>query len=503
MKPTAILLLLFLSARMFAQHGIDPHWLASPKQLTPSATGALAGGAVANNMVVLGDTVLIFYKENNLNYWAGSNDHGVTWKAPSAGGVPPCQKTAGNSTISADSDTKGNIHILWSATNPAGLWYSQLPAGSSQWTEPVKVNDTIYTSLAFSQLTTDRKGRLHAMWQDGSQSSPTQAAESFYARSTDNGVTWEPQLGLSKRDGRHSAFPNGDFAGTSSDTLAIVWRDSVSPDQKWDVLAALTYDGGKTWQQPITAAGGAGSQWDPNLIVGRDGVLHLSFHLYPPSNAFNASIHYTRSLDGGKTWQPLAQLSELNQRSQLIKSAYDFTNNIVWIFWKDERDFNFSNGIAQADIIGSAIADGGARIFPPEFLTDGGATEYGFHNFKVGADGIPRAHFCTIVGGKVKDLFYTERSGVITSSYARTPSAPSIQVWPNPACEWLYITVPAPGTIQVFDLLGRLRLRGQAGAPSTQSLNLQSLPDGAYFLRFEGEGSGAATVRQFLVGGKG
>ncbi|MBK8043386.1 MAG: T9SS type A sorting domain-containing protein [Haliscomenobacter sp.] len=61
----------------------------------------------------------------------------------------------------------------------------------------------------------------------------------------------------------------------------------------------------------------------------------------------------------------------------------------------------------------------------------------------------------------------------------------------------MYIPVPAPGTIQVFDLLGRLRLRGQAGAPSTQSLNLQSLPDGAYFLRFEGEGSGGSRPAVF------
>lgn len=477
------------------QHGIDANWYQFSKTAatitgTVSVTNYLTG-AVANNMVVKHDgTVIIFYREKNgtnvLNKWIQSSDNGNTWTSP--GNLVPAAVN-GMSTIAADTDTSENIYILWKSGHFA---LSVAKYNGSSWSTPVTINTTtqnVGDTIQFSQITVDRKGRIHLMWQQGNHQnySSGHKATCWYARSTDGGQTFtKMQLSNNSNNYHHAAFPVADFGGTSSDTLMIAWRQNVNGVSStvgtptnlngwnWDVKARISYDGGVSWNPVFTLAGSDANdsdddQWDPNVVIDKNGVLHVFYHVYHnnafPTNSnipdFNAKIRYEYSTDGGNSWQGY-QLSTNNIRSHLVKTAYDYMNNYVWCVWKDEMDFDTSNTLgAQADLKAVYVQYNGITHFisNQEFITDCLEQEVAYHNFKVGLDGIMRASYNIAkpgVSGGGDTLFYTQRNSLTTSqlnSYHQ-----KIAVFPNPTHDYVYFNYPSNSFnfIKIYDSLGKL-----------------------------------------------
>ncbi len=503
-KYFCFMLAILLTEQLPAQHGIDSHWFA-PAPVSKLNASASTTGAVANNMVVTGNgTVIIFYKENNTNYYTGSSDNGKTWNAPTPTLLAPAAKTVGNSTVSADLDLAGNIHTIWSARTPAGLFYSRWDARAQSWSDTVRISQAVRHRISFSQLTTDRKNRLHACWMDGEAQS-NRYAEVIYSRSLDGGRTWSAPRRLSKDDNMHSAFPMPDFSGTARDTLGIAWRDSVGAGN-WDIMLAYTHDGGATWSSPLLVHGGNGIQSDPSLIVDKNGIFHLAHHEYPQGGGpQTANVQYAYSNNHGVSWSVFKKISTANVRSHLVKAAYDFTSDVIWFFWKDERDF-ISPFDRRADIIGAPISNRGATVGSPEFLSDGGSLEYGFHNFKIGPDGVVRAHFNTFYNDNTPStILYTQRRSAITnvtSSAVELPEQFALrQNYPNPFSQNPHlagnpstvISFVLPHrehvTLKVFDALGQqvatlIDAEMQAGVKNC-TFDAAGLPSGVYFYRLQ------------------
>jgi len=192
-------------------------------------------------------------------------------------------------------------------------------------------------------------------------------------------------------------------------------------------------------------------------------------------------------------------------RSHLVKAAYDFTNDVVWIFWKDERDF-VSPFDRRADIIGAVITNRGATIGSPEFLSDGGSTEYGFHNFKAGPDGVVRAHFNTFYSDNTPStIYYTQRSSVtsgVTSPSLEIPQEFALyQNYPNPFSAngrgtfgnpstviSFQLSVNSHVTLKVFDVTGRevaTLVDGEMAAGNhVVTFAPRDLAGGLYFYKF-------------------
>lgn len=520
-----VMLLLLVSVSFvigYAQHGIDPNWSAQTA-ITKSSPTANADGAVANNTVIQKDgTVLIFYTETSGSrrtpYYAGSRDNGKTWNAPAPTIFTPSTRTTGFGSVAVDSDTEGNIHAVWGARAPAAIFYARWDAKTQRWSDTVRLSQQIRQKAGFCNITADRKGRIHAFWMDGENATP-QTSEVMYARSENGGITWSQQVMISKDDGKHSAFPIVDYSGAMGDNLAVAWRDSVSRGtgntQNWDVQISTTSDGGKTWAEPRVLIGNADFESDPNLIVGKDGTMYIAFHIYPASNSFNARVMYGYSSDGGKTWLPegFKQISETNIRSHLVKEAYDFANDRAWFFWKDERDLGQNMGGTMptgdgrgADLMCSYISNRGETVSKPEFLTDAGTDEVGLHNFKIGEDGIPRAHYF-IKQNDISTLYYTQRKAITTgiTSVANT-SAETAQmaIAPNPASEIVSVRFALAKServsLKVFNTLGQeiaqILDETLPAGEHTRSLDISHwlLLSGAYFLQLNTQHSTLNTI---------
>lgn len=483
---------LILSIQVRAQlHGIDPDWYQTVKTMPTFNSGWNATGAVANNMVVdKSGRVLIFYTEQNgsisKHYFTGSDDNGITWAQPAPTQFFPSTKTNFNSTLSVDIDTTGIIHAIWSSKTSKAVFYSSANSTTLIWSDTLRIGSTLKNKIGFSQITTDRKMRLHAYWNEGGPGS-SDTAEVFYSQSLNGGVTWSAQQQLSNGEAKHSAFPSGDFYGTRGDTLAIAWRDSVGPGaggtQDWDVKMVTSTNGGASWTQPFTIAGGSGMQSDPAVIVDKNNTIHVCYHLYPQPGGgiLDSKVLYGYSNDLGLTWNPsgFTQISVNNVQSHLVKEAYDYENDIVWYFYKDQEDY-ISPLDKRADIMAVNISNNGTNISTQEFISDADSNEVGFHNFKVGKDGIPRSHFFIMpYGTDSTTLYYTQRTSIVNSVKDLTPTSLRGFIFPNPTNGNVTINLVNQNLekIKIYDSKGML-----IQELFTPEFSISNFPAGLYFV---------------------
>lgn len=441
-----ILLFTFLECS-FAQHGISYCWSVNPEYpIAKMVSTANNVGGVANNMLIEPDgTVIVFWTETDLQtnkqqiVYAGTKDKGKSWNNPLPTYFSPSQKTSIPSGVSAASDTAGNIYVSWKSFFPEAIFFAQYDYKTKVWSDTIRVSEYVNHNISFQFLTVDRKGHIHIMWHDGGDAS-NETAEVMYSKSNTKGVTWQAQLMLSKNDGHHSKFPVADYIGTTSDTLAITWRDSIDKTDEWDVMMAVTYNGGKTWQTSFTVAGGAQSQHDSYFIIDKNGRFHLLYDEYVGGCMAGCSrMMYGFSKDAGKTWKGgFKAVSDTTIHSRLPKGAYDFKNDIVWLSWKDERDFDAQTGNHKADIMVMKVTNSGNMIGTAEFATDQFDKEVGFHNFIAADDGTLKATYnYDFNSSDPLDLYYREygcdEKGNVISVIGEPISLGEISVFPNPS----------------------------------------------------------------------
>ncbi|NBO65279.1 MAG: hypothetical protein EBU88_10630, partial [Acidobacteria bacterium] len=460
-------------------HGIDSNWLQSPRVMVSSTSNNLQGN-VANNTVVKKDgTVIVFYRQGSANSWSQSSNNGATWSSPGLLYNPAAGSAL--SSISADIDQSDNIYIVWKSSL-FSLGFAKF--NGSRWTATTinTLTKTTSDQIGFSQVTVDRKGRIHIMWQQGDNQNYSGGVKStcWYARSTDGGVTFKSAQ-LSQGNISHAAFPVADFGGTSGDNLMIAWRENVngcsstnpsacSPNGwNWDVKGRISRDGGATWGTVFTVRGSGrddsdDDQWDPNVVVDRNGGFHVFYHVYH-NNIFpdlNANVIYEYSLDGGLTWKGPTQLSTSNVRSHLINTAYDYGNNLIWCGWKDEIDFGKINGTNQADLKAVSIRNTGTPVIgTQEFATDHQTEEVAYPDFKVGADGILHATYnLAVEGGASNKIYYTQRSSQsVPATLTVNPATVSFES----ASGSSPLTIESSGTWTAQELLDWVTLSKSSG----------------------------------------
>ena len=349
--------------------------------------GGSADGVVGTNIATFSDgELVVFYPIADIaaagTYGVRSGDGGKTWTTPVK--FPPGGPGTHSIQVFADADDK--LHAAWVQKAPVeGVYYAFSTDRGDTWSAAVRLSGEVRYTITGPIMTVDRKGRVHVNYFDGDADDPARPSEIHYTRSVDNGATWETAQRLSTDDDIQSTWGRADFSGVDGDRLAIVWRDE-RPGFHWDIYGAFSEDGGATWTERLVM-GGPGTQWDPMSVVDKNGVIHVGIMEEPAGNPFNVRILYTRSADGGLSWTTPVELSTARSRFPFL--SYDHSSNVLWLFWKDERDFDESNGNPQADIVGRFSYDGGDNWSELEYLTDAGTADVRFPAFSMGPDGRP------------------------------------------------------------------------------------------------------------------
>ncbi|MDP7035659.1 MAG: sialidase family protein [Planctomycetota bacterium] len=393
--------------------------------------GASADGVVGCNIVTASTgRVTIFNRifgtpglEQDGLYQTSSEDGGLSWSAMTP--FAPAHKDGMGLNVAIDSSDR--IHAIWREMQPVmGIFYARSEDQGVSWSEAVLISHPARYQNNGGILTVDFKQRVHVMYFDGDANSEAMPCEAYYTRSVDAGLTWESPRMLSRDDGKHSAWPRADFSGVEGDDLCIVWREQVLGDD-WDIRGAISNDGGSTWVEALVAGGNGDTdtQWDPMAAVDKAGRFHVSYMNSSAGDPFEIAIHNIRSVDGGATWSEPQVLSEA--RSRFSFYAYDRVRDILWCSFKDESEFDLSDGNSHSKIVTRYSTDHGETWSSLEVVTNevDRSYEIRFPAFSMGADGKLRVTYSHTPEGvdPPYTVYYRERRSVPATGFSAPKAA--------------------------------------------------------------------------------
>jgi hypothetical protein len=215
---------------------------------------------------------------------------------------------------------------------------------------------------------------LHLVWyQDFADSLRRYHEETFYKRSTDEGMTWGPNVMLSSLDTKTSVCPEIAVLGAD---VHVVWNDygigtmyrrSTDYGVTWGPIDTLLGND-LTFKNSIAAVGDSvyvvadapsqqwnvytwstdrGVNWSPYLIISYGESQFVPLRVYPPylhiakdvmdSTGGCVKIYYLRSSDGGRSWDRDTLISgEDYSGSQFPAITVDYRGN-PHVTWFDYR----------------------------------------------------------------------------------------------------------------------------------------------------------------------
>lgn len=509
-----------------SQHGVSTEW--GSEIILPRENSAHSQrGVLFNNMVSSGTgrifvlTVEIDMSVNPPNglisgiYIYYSDNQGLSWSDEVL--FTPVQLVVGASPPKIAITNDNFVHFVWSSKIPAALFYSKYDHNLHLITDTIRIANKVNYDSFTPHLTTDYNDRLHVMWHEGNPDT-TLISEVYYSRSTNSGNNWMSPVPLSYNDGKHSAFPRVQLDAASGDTIAIAWRDQVY-QSNWDIQMAISTNGGLNWSNPDTINPGNNYDSDPDVVIDNQNRIHLFFHQYPVGNPFwGANIRYSYSDNLGVNWyhNTYDQISETGFRSHLVEgSRYDAVNNILWTFWKDERDFY--NGQERGDMVCIFSTNRGESWTPPEFVTDRDSFPIGYKAACLTSDGSVAVNYevsDTIMGLGIRTVYFRKRQspiGINTIGNDVPQDFILFQNYPNPfnPVTKIKFDIPAEGkgnTVNVkliiYDVLGRelTTLVNEQLNPGVYEVNFdgRNYPSGVYFYQLY-TGSFTETKKMILL----
>lgn len=203
---------------------------------------------------------------------------GQTWSNPVDILVGP-NRTQTNSNASVALDSQGFLHVIW---QNSGLYYSRAhlsQAGTALgWSTP----ELIAPSSLFNALFVDHDGMLHVAFTTGDASNDV-----FYTRLDRDMPRWSDPIQVSQTD-NDQATGNPAILVTPDGALHIAWGSFQKP-QGWPptgTFYARSLDNGESWQDVVQL--GADSQGVPALF-GLNTSLHLVWLRSLPGRFYSIS----------------------------------------------------------------------------------------------------------------------------------------------------------------------------------------------------------------------
>jgi hypothetical protein len=333
---------------------IDTGAIAPPAQSEAQTEPAVAVSADG--------TLVVTWLDSELTTWglgyAFSHDHGVTW-GPSQLLTMPAGLYAGNETVQADAD--GNFHVVTLGVNADASAIDVLiagaPAGVDMFGDTTLVSDpTLAVPRDAPAFVIASDGSLNIDWTE--YSADLTSSLIVAARSIDGGVTWS-RTSLTAPHGE-VAWPNlcaskigGQVTAVFEDAVGVGFRWSSDDGETWPdantnvvplsenpgefpscmqkgldlwIMQGVTMQAASTSYEPaldeieLVHSGDGGLTLDPVVPVQdkkaggaymramgalqADGSISLVYYAGSIMNDPAATVRYSVSRDGGKTFSP-------------------------------------------------------------------------------------------------------------------------------------------------------------------------------------------------------
>jgi len=282
-----------------------------------------------------------------------STDAGITWSRDTAlaGFAEQCYHPA-----LACGDNR-DVFLTYvqsdSPTSRVGTWLRKSTDEGLTWGR-----DTLILPLTYYQFPNAlcyRLGMLHLIREGNTFGSTTW--EILYRRSSDQGVSWAPDVPLSSLDSIVSQWPR--ITAGKDSIVHVVWADGKYSPIGWtsDIFYRRSTDRGLTWEairETLTTLHRALS----SDVAVNSSLVHV---VWDDQRSGKFAIYYRESLDKGLTWLPEVLLSTGSQDSHLPTVAT--TNGKVHVAWYDSRDDTTKSEIYyKRGVIVTGVSEQGSMI---------------------------------------------------------------------------------------------------------------------------------------------
>jgi len=229
----------------------------------------------------------------------------------------------------------------------------------AQWESNVRLTYNDSTSqLCFStaRCCAASGDNIHIVWEDWRNGGSVNV-DPYYIRSTDRGVTWQPEMQLTNNSS-NQGFPSIAAYGS---TVHAVWSDYRDTYLGHEIYYKCSTDNGASWGPDIRLTFDADTldKYRPAIAVSGT-IVHVAYETigFGPRE----HIFYVRSTDNGTTWSTPVQVSS-SVACNKYKASIAVWNSDVHIAWNDDRyGTNFEIYYAHS-------LDGGVTWSPETRLT--------------------------------------------------------------------------------------------------------------------------------------
>jgi len=174
----------------------------------------------------------------------------------------------------------------------------------------------------------DSSNNTHIVWEGYSSTSPS-CTQIRYAKSTDRGNTWSNPVNITS--GAYEQYTPS-IAIDSSNNIHIVWSGESSTTPTYhQIRYTKSTDGGNTWNIPVNITSEYYEQFDPSIAIDSFNNIHIVWVGYTPDSPWRRQVRYAKSI-GGNTWSSPIDITSEDYSQYVPTIGIDSSNNIhiVW-----------------------------------------------------------------------------------------------------------------------------------------------------------------------------
>ncbi|MBI5892945.1 MAG: exo-alpha-sialidase [Deltaproteobacteria bacterium] len=235
-------------------------------------------------------------------------------------------KEMGMSGIHANPDIavgqNNEIYVVWSSPRKddgSDILFSRSIDNGKTFEKPVAVNDAQSpVSRGFESIAVGKDGVIHIVWFDGrdnklvpagSKQGKDGTTSTYYARSLDNGKTFEKNI---KLDENTCVCCRTAITVDDKGNVYASWRKVFKGDVR-DMVVAHSKDNGKTFSKPVVVSE---DRWSiaacphrgPSLGTDKNGFLYIIWYTEGAEGV--PSVYFAVSKDNAKTFSKRKSISE-------------------------------------------------------------------------------------------------------------------------------------------------------------------------------------------------
>ena len=257
-------------------------------------------------------------------YYKRSIDGGINW------GADTRLSNVNSMMVEASVTTSGSgVYLVWVDDRNGNyeIYYKCSTDGGENWSADKRLtNDNANSRLP---SVTVSGSDVHVVWEDRRDRDGYN--EVYYKKSTDGGITWEPDMRLSNNTYIYGSW-NASVSSSGS-LVFVAWMDNRDGDN--ELYCRRSIDGGVNWGAETRLTNNIGSSESPSVVVSGS-VVHA---VWVDNRDANFEIYYKRSTNKGLSWETDRRLTEAPDQS--LNSSVSISGSTVHVIWKDIRDGNW------------------------------------------------------------------------------------------------------------------------------------------------------------------